>query len=150
MRVPTIRFAAATLAIAAVLVSQSVRAADDKAPPKLTESEAAKLAQEAYVFGYPLVLMDVTKTVSTAVSKPAGLKAPLNQFAHFREMPDVALVDVVSPNVDTLYSIAWLDLAKEPMILSVPAIGMVSIAPMPCAATSRPAVRADSPRTCWK
>ena len=34
--------------------------------------------------------------------------------------------------------------------LSVPAIGMVSIAPMPCGATSRPAVRADSPRICWK
>ena len=34
--------------------------------------------------------------------------------------------------------------------LRVPAIGMVSIAPMPCGATSRPAARADSPRTCWK
>lgn len=123
MRVRTIRFAAATLAVAALFVSQSVRAAGEKAPAKLTESEAAKLAQEAYVFGYPLVLMDVTKTVSTAVSKPAGLKAPLNQFAHFREMPDVAFIDVISPNVDTLLSIAWLDLAKEPMILSLPAIG---------------------------
>ncbi len=123
MRVRTMRFAAVTLAVTAVLVSVSARAADDKAPTKLTDSEAAELAEAAYVFGYPLVLMDVTRAGSTAVSKPSGLKAPSNQFAHTREIPDVAFIDVISPNVDALYSTAWLDLAKEPIILSVPAIG---------------------------
>ena len=58
--------------------------------------------------------MDVTKTVS---------KAPVNQFAHLRAFPDATFTDVVSPNADTLFSIAWLDLAKEPMVLSVPKMG---------------------------
>ena len=67
--------------------------------------------------------MDVTKAVSTAVPKPEGTKAPINQFAHVRAFPDATYTDVVSPNADTLYSLAWLDLAKEPMVLSVPEMG---------------------------
>ena len=47
---------------------------------KLTEDEAAKLAAEAYVYGYPLVLMDVSRQVMTAVAKPTTTAAPINQF----------------------------------------------------------------------
>ena len=47
-------------------------------------------------------------------------RAPINQFAHMRAFPDATYTDIVSPNADTLYSLAWLDLAKEPMVLSVP------------------------------
>jgi hypothetical protein len=89
----------------------------------LSADEAAEVAVEAYVFGYPLVLMDVTKQVSTAVPKPEGGKAPISQFAHLRAFPDYTFTEVVSPNADTLYSAAWLDLSKEPMILSVPDVG---------------------------
>ncbi len=67
--------------------------------------------------------MDVTKDVSTAVPKPQGFKAPINQFANWRTFPDATYTDVVSPNVDTLYSLAWLDLAKEPIVMSVPELG---------------------------
>jgi hypothetical protein len=89
----------------------------------LTEKDALELGADAYVFGYPLVLMDVTRRVSTAVVKAEGTKAPLNQFAHVREFPDDTFTDVVSPNADTLYSLAWLDVEKEPIILSVPDTG---------------------------
>lgn len=41
-------------------------------------------------------------------------------MGHVRSFPDPSFKDVVSPNVDTLYSIAWLDLAQEPLVLSVP------------------------------
>src|SRR5262245_21929707 len=90
---------------------------------KLTREEALAIAEDAYVFGYPLVLMDVTRSVMTAVPKSEGRKAPMNQFVHLAEFPDPTFTDVVSPNADTLYSTAWLDLTKEPMILSVPATG---------------------------
>ncbi|HMF13491.1 MAG TPA: DUF1254 domain-containing protein, partial [Gemmataceae bacterium] len=100
-----------------------VQARDDKSPAKLTEDEAARIAVDAYVYGYPLVLMDVTRQVLTAVSKPEGHKAPVNQFVHVKEFPDPTHTDVVSPNADTLYSIAWLDLSKEPMVLRVPEMG---------------------------
>jgi hypothetical protein len=49
-----------------------------------------------------MVLMDVTKAVSTAVPKPEGTKAPINQFAHVRAFPDATFTDVVSPNADTV------------------------------------------------
>jgi hypothetical protein len=111
------------LAPAVLLGALTAPAADDHPPAKLTEDESAKIAEDAYGYGYPLVLMDVTKTISTAVPKPEGGKAPLNQFAHLRAFPDATFTAVVSPNADTLFSIAWLDLAKEPIVLSVPAMG---------------------------
>jgi hypothetical protein len=46
--------------------------------------------------------------------------APINQFGHIKAFPDATFTDVVSPNADTLYSSAWLDLAREPLVLSVP------------------------------
>jgi hypothetical protein len=83
-------------------------------------SGQVKLAAEAYIFGYPLVLMDATRRLMTAVTKPNGSRAPMNHFAHRREFPDTKLTGVVSPNADTLYSVAWLDLAPEPIVLSLP------------------------------
>src|SRR5262245_7648183 len=89
----------------------------------VSADEASEIAVKAYVFGYPLVLMDVTRQVMTAVPKAEARKAPVNQFLHIREFPDYTMTDVVSPNADTLYSTAWLDLTKEPLILSVPDVG---------------------------
>lgn len=78
--------------------------------------------QEAYEYGFPLVLMDVTKQVSTNVSSPDSekIRAPINQFVHAKSFPDASFKDVVRPNVDTLYSMAWLDLSEQPMVLEVP------------------------------
>lgn len=115
--------AAALLAAGAHLGALAATEADVKAPASRADDEAAKIAEDAYIFGYPLVLMDVTKAVSTAVPKPEGTKAPINQFAHVRAFPDATYTDIVSPNADTLYSLAWLDLAKEPIVLSVPEVG---------------------------
>jgi hypothetical protein len=123
MRRQTTLAAAAVLASGTLLGALAPRAANDNATAQLTEDEAAKVAEDAYIFGYPLVMMDVTKTISTAVPKPEGTKAPINQFANLRKFPDATFTDVVSPNADTLYSLAWLDLAKEPMVLSVPDTG---------------------------
>jgi hypothetical protein len=81
---------------------------------------ADEIAAEAYVFGYPLVLMDVTRRLSTAVSQATSQRAPMNQFAHLRAYPDDTFTDVVSPNADTLYSVAWLDLASQPVVMSLP------------------------------
>src|SRR4051812_49169436 len=79
----------------------------------------------ANIFGFPLVLMDVTRQVATSVSSvdEKRHKAPVNQLVHLREFPDASFTDVVSPNTDTLYSVGFLDLKREPMILSVPDMG---------------------------
>jgi hypothetical protein len=92
----------------------------ERLPFSLSPDQAMNIATEGYIYGFPAVLMDVTRDVMTAVPTPDGHKAPINQFAHYRTFPDATFTDVVSPNADTLYSIAWLDLSREPMILSVP------------------------------
>jgi hypothetical protein len=90
---------------------------------KISAEEAMAIADEAYVFGYPLVLMEITRRVMTAVPKTSERKSPMNQFLHLRKFPDPTFTVVVSPNADTLYSSAWIDLAKEPIVLSVPSTG---------------------------
>ena len=74
----------------------------------------------AYIYGFPLVLMDVTKDGFTATPTLTETQAPINQIFYKKTFPDSSFRDVVSPNADTLYSTAWLDLSKEPMILSIP------------------------------
>jgi hypothetical protein len=87
----------------------------------LTEAEARQIGIDAVVYGYPLVLVDVTKQVQTNVVSPEhNGRAPINQFSNFLKYPTAAYRDIVRMNVDTLYSFAWLDLSKEPLVLSVP------------------------------
>jgi len=87
---------------------------------KPKEEEAAKLGVEAYIYGYPLVTMEMTRRVTTNAATVEGLRGPMGQFASAREYPSAAFRDVTAPNADTLYSSGWLDLAKEPYILSLP------------------------------
>lgn len=87
----------------------------------MTENE--KTAIESYIFGYPLVTMDMTEKVMTNVKKADGLKAPIGQFMNARTYPDASFRDVTAPNADTLYSVAWLDLSFEPYVLHLPDVG---------------------------
>jgi hypothetical protein len=113
------RTALATTLLVALLPSP----ARSDAQEKLTEDEAATIAAEAYVYGFPLVLMDVSREVMTAIATPTTTAAPINQFNVSREFPDATFTNVVTPNADTLYSFAWLDLTKEPLVLSLPDTG---------------------------
>ncbi len=91
---------------------------------ELQSDEAKTIAAEAFVFGYPLVLMDLTRAALTNVARAGdGGRAPANQFSHLRAFPDASFTAVVSPNADTLYSTASLDLATEPIVLRTPAGG---------------------------
>jgi hypothetical protein len=76
---------------------------------------------EAYVYLYPLVLMELTRRQTTNV--PGGERpgfGPMGAFWHIREFPDADFRAVVRPNFDTLYSSAWLDVSTDPMIVSAP------------------------------
>ena len=84
------------------------------------ELEMREAAIDAYVYAYPLVTMEITRRVMTNVEKAAGSKAPMGQFARLRNYPAVDDHSVTAPNADTLYTVAWVDVSKEPWILSIP------------------------------
>jgi hypothetical protein len=77
-------------------------------------------AIEAYVYGYPLVTMEMTRRVMTNVATAEGKRAPMGQFMRARSYPDASYRDVTAPNADTLYTTAWVDVGKEPAVLSLP------------------------------
>jgi hypothetical protein len=89
-------------------------------PPPLTAAEATELGTAAYIYGYPLVTMEYTRRVMTNVREVTGMHAPMGQFAKARTYPDASFKDVTAPNADTLYTTAWVDVSKEPWILSLP------------------------------
>ena len=92
--------------------------------PKVSEEEAHAIGVQAYVYFYSLITMDITRKQSTNVEpgKEFG-KGPANMFVKVPEYPPATMKTVVRPNFDTLYSIAWLDLTKEPVVVSVPDTG---------------------------
>jgi hypothetical protein len=80
-----------------------------------------QLGTDAYTFVYPLVLLDVTR--QDALKEWSSLATPpaaVNFFQHNAVFPDEKFRRIIRPNVDTLYSSAWLDLSKEPLMMQLP------------------------------
>ena len=113
--VPAIAVVAVCIVLAACGKSE---AAGDIGALKV--QEAKQIATDAYIYGYPLVTMEMTRRVMTNVAKPDGTHAPMGQFANARTYPDSSFREVTAPNADTLYSVAWLELSHEPYIFSIP------------------------------
>src|SRR5881394_2201169 len=106
--------------IAAALVSglalTSARAAD------LTPAETKAIAEEGFIYGLPIV-MNYAVMYEYAVDKNSGqYKAPFNQINNEARVFTYKDTSVITPNSDTPYSILWLDLRAEPIVLSVPAV----------------------------
>ncbi len=93
---------------------------EHSAQQTVNRQEAQQIAYDATIYGFPLVIMDLTRQVLTAVPAPNANGAPVNQFANKKVFPDATFTNVVNPNADTLYSSAWIDTAKEPIIISLP------------------------------
>ncbi len=85
-----------------------------------TADQIKSIGIDAYIYGYPLVTMEMTRRVMTNVAAPEGKLAPMGQFAKLRNYPTPADKEVTAPNADTLYQLAWLNVTKEPWILSLP------------------------------
>lgn len=75
-----------------------------------------KAVSAAYLYGYPLVIMEETRKASSIHNRS-------NYLIHQREFPDSDFRAVVRPNVDTLYSFVWFDLKDAPHIISMPDTG---------------------------
>jgi hypothetical protein len=111
----------ATLSLTFVLTPLPVDTA--QAQQSATEQEAYAIGVDAYLYFYSLVTMDITRKQLGNVEPGKGLGGPMNSFSNIPEYPAADMKVVVRPNFDTLYSSGWLDLTKEPMIVSVPDTG---------------------------
>ena len=92
-----------------------------KTQPDTPDTETVwETVSEAYIYAFPLVLTDATKTLSTNTDGTMTGRAPINQFNHAKKLADASFRTVVTPNVDTVYSQAWLDISTEPMVYVLP------------------------------
>jgi len=115
--------AAAFSPVAAQGASSSVQASSQPAaqaaspskPLAVTNDDARKIAEQAYIFAYPLVITEMTRRATTG-----GDSRFMNRFLHEAAFPDDRFRQVIRPNADTLYSAAWFDLSQEPVLLHVP------------------------------
>src|SRR4029077_9074290 len=122
MKVKTIVLAA----LAAMLALTTVRAADitpaDSSAVALSKEETKAIAEEGFIYGLPIV-MNYGVMYEYSVDKNSGqYKAPFNQIKNEARVFTYKDTAVVTPNSDTPYSFAWLDLRAEPIVLSVPAV----------------------------
>ena len=84
----------------------------------ITEQEAHAIAVDAYVYFYSIMSMDVSRKQFT--NGTTDFKGPMNTFVNVPEYPPADFKVVVRSNFDTLYSASWLDMTKEPVVISVP------------------------------
>src|SRR5271155_2792272 len=96
--------------------------AQDSAPAGTVE-QARAIGVDAYIYFYPLILMDLTRKQSINGDRTDFGQGPMNTFANVPAYPPADFKGVVRSNFDTLYSIAWLDLTDSPVVVSVPNTG---------------------------
>ncbi len=82
-----------------------------------------RTAVDAYIYGYPLVTFDMARKQQTNVPKPDAEHAPMGQMIKMRSYPAVDNHCCAAPNADTLYTIAWLDVTREPYVFGIPDMG---------------------------
>ena len=109
---------AAALALTMTVCSSSIAIA--ASVDSETDENIWETVEDAYVYAFPLVIMDATKISATNTEEAVTEKAPVNQFIHSVALADAQFRNVVTPNVDTIYSQVWYDLSEEPMVYELP------------------------------
>ena len=113
---------AAALGAFGLLATASSRAlAIDGPITDLVEgAEDFGVVSDAYVYGYPLVTMEMTRRVITNAVEQEGTRGPMGTIIKLRAYPDASFRDITAPNADTLYTTAFFDAGDEPWVLSAP------------------------------
>jgi hypothetical protein len=88
-----------------------------------TRNPKHKIVREAYIYGYPLVTMDMTRRQQTNVAAPDDAHAPMGQLIKMRAYPAVDNKGAAAPNADTMYTMVWYDVSTEPWVFTIPDMG---------------------------
>ncbi|MFA9476605.1 MAG: DUF1254 domain-containing protein, partial [Filomicrobium sp.] len=108
-------------AFAAFLCSLGLFSANSVARDTVTADEARKIAKEAYIFNYPLVMMYRTMYLQAIDETSKSYSGGFGKWLHLGTSSPKD-TDIVSPNNDSPYSYAWVDLRAEPWVLTLPKI----------------------------
>jgi hypothetical protein len=101
-------------------------ALNEKMAELVSSNKPQDIATLAYIWGYPLVTMERSSNYFTSPNSPPVVgQGPANTISFARQIVNASFTNVVSPNADTLYGISWLDLKKEPLVLTVPPITQI-------------------------
>jgi len=90
------------------------------AAPSIAETKA--IAEEGFIYGLPLVMNYAVMNEFAVDTKSSQYKAPFNEINNQHRVATYEDTAVITPNSDTPYSMCWLDLRAEPMVISVPAV----------------------------
>jgi hypothetical protein len=91
----------------------------------VNSQEAQKIGIDAYIYGYSLITTEITRLafINTTVPNPRTLQAPMGQIVSLPQYPPADYKGVSAPNADTLYSVGFVDVSREPWIFSYPNMG---------------------------
>ena len=110
----------ALIAALAGLVALAAATAHAQEPPQIREAQA--IAEEAYLYGFPMIV-NYKVMFEYAIDRNSGqFKAPFNQISNEARVFSPKDTTIVTPNSDTPYSVAELDLRAEPIVLCMPEI----------------------------
>jgi hypothetical protein len=117
-----ITFVAATLCIGCAAQDDAVAEAENSDASKPSVAETKAIAEEAFIYGLPIVMNYAVMYEYAVDTKSSQYKAPFNQINNMHHVATYEDTAVITPNSDTPYSVLWLDLRTEPMVISVPAV----------------------------
>ena len=111
--------------LAAAVFGAALSSHPIRAQEKMTPEQITAIGVDAYTYFYPLITMDVTRKQLTNVEAlgKVPFHGPMNAMVNVPAYPPAEFKGVVRPNFDTLYSSGWIDVAKEPVVVTVPDSG---------------------------
>ncbi len=112
----------ATISLIAVVLAMTLSSALYAQKAEVSPKEAKAIAEEAYIYAFPMLDGYKMLFVQAVWEKSPAYEAPFNQLKNKAILLGPEYTTIVRPNNDTFYSIVWLDLRSEPMVISVPAI----------------------------
>jgi hypothetical protein len=103
-------------------VMSTARRAGEQSAGWVREQIAYVFGMYAYAYGFPLVMMDLTRQVMTAAPRSGEYSAPVNQFHRIRDFASPDFKNVVRVSRNSLWATAFLDLGAEPVVFSHPSV----------------------------
>jgi hypothetical protein len=104
------------------VITQAEQAEQRAGVPAPGIEEVKQIAEEGFIYGLPLV-MGYTANYEFWIDKSSSqYKCPLGQLFNERRVFTPKDTAVITPNSDTPYSFAFVDLRSEPIVVSVPAM----------------------------